>query len=346
MEGKVLIFGPDFFGYNQSIRRAFEQSGYAAQVVAYDEPVHPFDWKNKWLHKLFPDSKRLRARSRRTFNAQALEAFDAYRPDLVFIYNGDILEKETIRYFRRTSRVAVWMLDGAFLHPDSLAIAPETDVYFCFERSDVAPLRAQGVNAYFLPQGYDPAVYYPVPSENPEKDIDILFVGALYRYPERIRLMKLLVRTFGDRYKMLVYGWYKPWYKTPLRWLFRERRDIYMNRSIPSDRVNRLYNRARVCLNIHHEQSADGANPKVFEICGSGAYQVVDYNPFVAEVYPHGEVGIFRSDEELLAEVERALNNDCSGPAARAHRQVAAHHTFGCRIREALRILGMSVPGE
>lgn len=338
MNAKVLILGPTFFGYNYSIQRAFDRLGYQTKVVQYDEPVHPFNLKNKVLHKLFPSSKKLREKSRRLFNAFITEEFKNYRPDFVFIYNGDILEPETIRLFRQQSKVAVWMLDGAFRHPDSVAIAPEVNVYFCFEKSDVDKLRSLGIHAYFLPQGYDPAVYYPMALK---KDIDILFVGALYRYPERIRLLKLAAKELGNTYNMKVYGWYKPIYKNPVKWLFRERRDIFMNKNIPPEEVNKLYNRAKVCINIHHAQSIEGANPKVFEICGAGAYQLVDYNHFIASVYSAGEVSFFHSERDFIEKIKELMTTDISFSAEEAQRKVARFHTFECRIREAMEVLGV-----
>lgn len=338
MHGKVLIIGPDFFGYNESMRRAFEKNGFEARVAAYNEPVHPFDARNRLLHKAFPGWNRLYEKGRRLFAEEVRRRFEAFGPDLVFIYNGDLLDRETIRFFRRRAKVAVWMLDGAFLHPRSLALAPETDVYFCFERSDVGKLQRQGIDARFLPQGYDPEIYHPVPDM--EKDIDILFVGALYRYPERIRLLTGLAARWADRYRIRVYGRYKPFEKNPVKWLFRERRSVFLNRNVPPAEVNRLYNRAKVCINIHHAQSADGANPKVFEICGAGAYQVVDANPFIEEVYGVAEAGIFHDDREFLEKIETALTSDVSAAAQAAHRKAAALHTFECRIREALLVLG------
>lgn len=336
MKQKVLILGPSFFGYNYSIQRAFQAQGYHTSVIEYDEPVHPFNLKNMIWHKLFPRSKKLREKSRAAFNAFVLNAYETYQPDLVFIYNGDILEKETIRLFRKKSKVAVWMLDGVFRHPDSIAIAPEVDVYFCFEQSDVDKLTPLGINACFLPQGYDPTVYFPMETE---KDIDILFVGALYQYPKRIRLLKLLVDAMGDDYIIRVYGKYKPFVKDPVKWLFRERRDIFLNKNVPSEIVNSLYNRAKICINIHHEQSVNGANPKVFEICGSAAFQMVDYKQYIAEIFSRGEVTLYTSDDDFIQKVRQYIISDTTWQAAEAHRVALMHHTFDCRIKEALSVI-------
>lgn len=339
MDRKVLILGPTFFGYNYSIERAFRALGWQTEVMEYDEPIHPFTPKNMVLHKLFPHSRALREKSRRAFNALALQKAEIYRPDLIFIYNGDILESETVRRFREKSKVAVWMLDGAFRHPDSVAIAPEVDAYFCFENSDVEKLESFGVNASFLPQGYDPEVYYPL---SLERDIDILFVGALYGYPERIRLLTLLAEQLGRQYIIKVYGRYKPIFKNPLKWMLREKRNIFMNKNVLPAEVNRLYNRAKVCINIHHAQSVEGANPKVFEICGAGAFQVVDYNPFIASIYPDNEVAMFHSDEDFLYKITESLSTDVSTRREAAYQIVARYHTFEQRIRQALKILSFS----
>lgn len=334
MNRKVLILGPSFFGYNQSICRAFTQLDYQAEVLEYDEPIHPFNLKNKILHKVFSSCKYLQEESCIAFNEIAIAKFEDFEPGLVFIYNGDILKKETIRHFKaRNAKVAIWMLDGLNLHPNSIAIAAETDAYFCFEKSDVAKLKAMGVNAHFLSQAYDPEVYYPISSP---KDIDILFVGTLYNYPKRILLLKRLAESLGNKYKIKIYGRYKPIFKEPLKWLFREKRNIFMNNNIPPEKVNRLYNRAKICINIHHEQTKEGANPKVFEISGAGAFQLVDYNTYIASIYPGGEVLMYHSEEDFINKIQSVIDTDTTILAEKAHKTVLYHHTFKHRLQEVL----------
>jgi len=171
-----------------------------------------------------------------------------------------------------------------------------------------------------------------------KKDIDILFVGNLYGYKKRIQYLREVVKVFPEN-KILIYGNYKPYYKNLLKWLFRERRDIYMNKNAPCREVNLLYNRARVVLNIHHEQSQNGANPKVFEICGSGAYQVCDKNPYISSLFPNNEVGLYSNQEEFIDCIADALKNDKINLAKAAHDLVCSEHTYLHRIGEALKIL-------
>ena len=337
MKQKVLIIGPAFFGYNYSIKHAFDALGYESEVLQYDGLIHPFNWKNAVLNKISPSNKWLKEKCKRNFNRLAIETHRSFSPDLVFIYNGDILTPQSITQFKQKSKVAIWLLDGADLHPDSTALAPFVDAYFCFERTDVEQIKKFNRRTYFLPQAYDPNIYYPI--ANCKKEIDVLFVGNLYFYPNRVRLLKSLAKQLKGKYTLKVYGVYKPIYKNPLKWLFREERTIFLNKNISPKEVNRLYNQSKLCLNIHHHQTKEGANPKVFEICGSGAFQVVDSNPFIAEMFPKNSIATYQSEEECIEQILQLLHSDVSVQAAEAHRTVSEKHTFTARISEALRII-------
>ena len=163
-------------------------------------------------------------------------------------------------------------------------------------------------------------------------------MGDLYHSPRRQQYIRTIIGAFPGRI-IKVAGIYKPWYKNPLKALMRERRDIYTNRNISPEEVNALYNRARVVLNIHNEQQTDGANPKVFEICASGAYQICDANPYIRELFPDGSVGLYETGEELVSQVRTALSGDMSQRAAAARQKVLEGHVFGTRIATVIKDL-------
>lgn len=334
---KVFVIGPSYFNFNYSIGKAFEELSFTVKIVEYDEPIHPFNWKNKVLNKLLFNPEYLKQASIKSFNQSVLKDFSLFNPDLVFIYNGDILQPETILYFKETSKVVLWELDGVYRHPRSEALAPLVDAFFCFEQNDVTYLKKKGIQSYFLPQACETEIYHPLPQT---KDIDLLFVGTLYAYPTRIKLLKKIVDSF-PQYNIQVYGLYKPWYKNPFKWLFREKRSIFKNKNISPEEVNKLYNRSRICMNVHHEQSKSGANPKVFEIPGSGAFQLVDWNPYIESLFPNGEVAMYHSEKELLEMVDYYLKTDTTQQALQANRIVYSEHRFINRISEVLSIINL-----
>lgn len=343
MNKKVLIISSPFYDYQISVGRAFEALGYQVKIETYDDPIHPFKGLLKWRHKFAKDKERLRAQSRAKYDVYIKQVYDEYQPDIVFSYNGTILLDERLDYFRQKSKVVLWMYDSV-QRPDRARCEKHidhADAVFCFEERDVEYYAQHGKTAYFLPLACDTSVYYPI--ENQQKDIDILFVATLYTSQKRMRLIQTVVKNFPEA-KILVYGWYKPFVKNPLKCLFRERRDIFKNTNIPPAKVNELFSRCKVALNIHHEQTFRGANQRLFEACGAGAYQICDANPYIQSVFPNGEVGLYHDEEEMLAQIQWALEESNAQERKRradaAYHIIKEQHTFDARVQEMLTKIG------
>ena len=334
---RALIIGPDFYNFNEAVCAAFSALGYDSTVLKYGTPVDPYDAAARICYKLCIDKEAARARNRSVRQTCYAAAFDAVKPDIVFILNGEILTADTLEHFRRGgAKTALWCFDSVKHIPIVKGHIDHVDRFYCYDRGDIEYYAAQGKQALFLPQAADTAVYHPL--ECVQKDIDILFVGDVYHSPRRQKYLSEVVRAFPDR-KIKVVGIYKPWYKNPLKALLRERRDIYTNRNATPQEVNALYNRSKVVLNIHNEQQSDGANPKVFEISASGAYQVCDANPYIEQIFPGGEVGLYEGPQQLIDRIKEALEGDMAPRAAAAREKVLESHTFGTRIAEVIKDL-------
>lgn len=328
---KVLIIGPNYYNFLPAVKSAFRELGWEARVSGYDTPVHPYRGLNKLRYKWERDRESLIGKSRAAYQNQVIRMFEQDRPDLVFIMNGDFLEAGTLDCFRRSAKVALWLFDSRTKLPASLGHVDHVDALFCFEQDDVDWFLSQGKQAFFLPQACDTTRYHPISGS--VKDIDILFVGNLYYSPKRKALMNAVISRFPER-RIKVYGWYQPWFKGLSAWLKRPHKRIYKNVNVPSDKANRLYNRARIVLNIHQEHQKNGANPRVFEICGAGAYQVCDWNPYVASLFPEGSIGLYKNKDELFSLIEAALSSDTTDRASVAYECVMRQHTFVQRMRQ------------
>lgn len=328
----VLIIGPNYFNFLSATKGAFERMGWNVAVEGYDNPIHPYTPVMKWRWKLSRHRDRLQRQSREEYNRYILARFRELQPDLVFVMNGDILFSSTLDVFRTAAKVALWLFDTRSKLPTSVGHIDHVDALYCYEQDDVEAYAAEGKRAYFLPQACDTDTYHPLALA---RDIDILFVGNLYTSPRRMQLMQQVVTHYPDR-KIEVWGLYKPWYKGIVRWLFREHRHIYKNRTVPPAEVNRLYNRSRVVLNIHQEQQKNGANPRTFEILGSGAWQVCDANPCIEQLFPNGEIGVFHTTDELFACIDEALTHDKTAAAQRGRQVIATNHSFDVRMQRVV----------
>jgi spore maturation protein CgeB len=332
---KVFIIGPNFFNFNQSVKNAFQTLGWDVHLESYDEPIHPFKGRLKWQHKFSLNREKLKEKHIERYQKYITSQFLQIKPDLVFVLNGAILEPKTLTFFRQSSKVLLWMVDSVFRYPKCLNHIDFVDYAFFYEQKDVNHYQSLGKKAYFLPQAADVNIYYPIKCN---KTIDILFVGILYRYQKRIQLLNKVVQDFSA-HNIKIVGKYKPIEKNILKWLFREKRSVFINRNVPPTVVNTLYNNSQMVLNIHHETQIEGANPKVFEICAAGAYQICDYNPYIASLFPNGEIGLYKNEQELLDLIEDALKNDKSEQAKKAYNIVIENHTFEARIKEILKVI-------
>ena len=335
---KVLIISSPFFGYQESVGRAFEGLGYEVHIETYDEPIHPFKGLLRWRHKFSLNKERLREKSRQKYKVYIERVFDEFKPDIVFSYNGTILKDETLDYFRQKgAKVILWMYDSV-LRPDRAMCEKHidhADVVCCFEETDVEYFTKQGKKAYFLPLACDTTVYYP---QKAEKDIDILFVGTIYTSQKRIDMLERLVKHYPNL-NIRIYGEYKPYFKNPITWLFRRYRKVFLNYNIPPQEVNDLYARTKIALNIHHKQTFNGANQRFFEASGAKAYQICDANPFIRSVFAKGEIGIYENEEQMYALIDHALSHDMSKDAERAYNVIIAEHTFHIRVKRMLQLL-------
>lgn len=336
---KVLIISSPFFNYQISVGDAFRELGYEVKIETYDEPIHPFKGLLKWRHKFAIDKESLREKSRQKYKLYIEKQFDEYKPDLVFIYNGTILKDETLDYFRQHgSKVIIWMYDSV-QRPDRAMCEKHidhADLFCCFEEKDVEYFSKQGKTAHFLPLACDTSVYYPI--DNKEKDIDILFVGTIYTSAKRIELLESIVERYKDK-NIVIYGEYKPYFKNPIKWLFRRNRNVFKNVNIEPRLVNELFSRTKIALNIHNKQTFNGANQRLFEACGAKAYQICDKNPYIASVFQNGEVGLYENKEEMMNLIDYALQHDMSENAEKAYNIILNGNTFESRVKQMIELL-------
>jgi spore maturation protein CgeB len=347
---KALVIGPvvaDYdIGYNQSVARALGSFGYKTRVAEFYVTTPP-----GLVNRIRIDAAMALGRDGNyqayvaDFNRKVLDLYDAFQPDLVFVIRGSKLASSSLQAMSAARRV-IWFHDSAKrsdIRPEQLR---QYDRIYVFEAEDVSWLaETHGLEAAFLPMAFDPAVYRPLPEE--KKDIDLFFVGKYY--PERRSTLERLAADFPDR-RLCFYGRYVR-YREPATWVqflgygVSGRGRTFINKSLNPTEINRMYARARICLNMHHAQSRHGCNPRVYEIMGAGGFQLVDELPFIRETL--GDILVRYADyEELRDAITRYLDDDDLRQkiADDSRRLAISEHSFSSRVGVVLQDLGILPP--
>jgi spore maturation protein CgeB len=266
------------------------------------------------------------------------------KPDLVLVVKAVELTDRTRKHCADSgTKLVLWAYDSATQFPVILRAAPEYDLVYTYEPADLSIL-SEVCEPRLLPMAFDPRYYSPS-SVKKEKDIDTCFVGAIDPYPQRRRLFRLLSSKLRNN-TIAVWTDSVHWYshrKVRDMFLFGARRNVQLHRqTLDHKMINDIYNRSRICLNIHHAQSVKAVNPRTFEILGSGGLLVTDRRLDDIEGFETGEGYIhYKNDAELVDEIGSLLQDDArAARIAEAGHSKGRAHTYENRAKAILKDLG------
>ncbi|MGE6893907.1 CgeB family protein [Priestia flexa] len=335
MKKKVLIIGPDYFGYNQSVASAFKDVGWLADIYEYkDNPPNVTGKIIKGFNKI--GISNLLNKYKQKINEGILSIFEKCQPDLVLVVKGAFITADTILFLKKKCPVILWMMDSIFRIPDAIQNVHLFNYCFTFEKEDVKKLSELNICADFLPMAADSNVYYPLEKNEVIKDIDILFVGVLYN--NRIKLFHELIKRMPHM-KIEIYGKYTN-LKKPISYYYyylKGYKKYFKNKYVQPNQLNTLYNKSKIAVNIHHNQSSEGCNPRVFEILASKTFQLVDSNEYVKKVFCNNNcLRIFRNQTEFFEQISYYMNNENNRKeiVQRGFELILQNHTFKQRVKQ------------
>jgi len=339
---KILLLGGDYYGYKKSIARAFERNGCLVESVDISYVFRPaFSYlglQDRAIAYFLKKGKELQKKLQLDYNNRIKNTVQEYKPDLIFVISdGEILDNTAVEL--NSCPVFVWMTDTVQkIQVDrKLEIFKRADKIFTFERSDIDYIESYfGQKGKFLPMAMDDEIFFP--QFRMGKEIDLSFIG--YLYPERKEMLEQLSSRFKDKV-VKIYNYHYNKYKRPFYHLLRKNKNVFINRAIWPNEANIIYNNSKICLNIHHKQNSYGVNPRFFEICGSGGFQLVDSNLFIIENFSSDEIMIYKDLNDLVNKIDLVFSGeiDVVGMSQKAYKKVLNNHTFLHRIREVLLLI-------
>ncbi|MFN3821489.1 MAG: glycosyltransferase, partial [bacterium] len=324
------------------VAAAFRRLGHSAELI---DPS-PFNLikkaieENHHLHKLHQKLVReLVEFVIRWTEALAVEK----RLDLVFFLAQAPVKRELLTLLRRRRiTTAFWFVEDFRTFSYWREWAHLYDHFFVIQEEPfISILKNRGVKSvHYLPLAADPTIHRPIHLTEEEKNrfgSPISHVGIGYRNRRQIftALADLPFKIWGDEWKGA----------GGVEHLLQEN-----SRRLNEEETVKVFNASLINLNLHSSSFHNGINPdgdflnpRTFEICGCGGFQLVDYRHLLPRHFQPGkEVIVYRTLEELQLAIKHYLQSpeERETIAQAGKMRVFQEHTYDHRILEAIEIMG------
>lgn len=335
----LLVASPSSF--TEQLKLALKANG-AEVFYLNDRENNLIFWplrNNAFLWRAVRRIQPLRVANNRLFEQRLLKAALKVKPNLIFLGKGMTVKKGLLTSLRKLGiKTANWFPEYINREPYRswfLSYYKLFDYFFVYDSwaKELVKNQPESNNIIYLPMAVDPDAYVLDSLSEADKKkygCDVCFVGALY--PERERYLKIVQKT-GVNLK--IYGW-KGWEKTSLA--------SHYHGPLNLRETVKLYNCAKICLNINIEPAANGVNFRTFEIPAAGGFQLSDYRKDLNNLFDIGkEIVCFNNEEELRQKIKFYLANDeiRINLARGGYERVQRDHTLVKRINAALKMVGV-----
>jgi spore maturation protein CgeB len=338
---RILVVNPIYGGSlptAQYCARALENLGHQVASVECDKFADGF----LSLEGVTSNKPNAQALSNMFMNMMgemtAAKAVD-FQPDLILALAQAPLTPDAIQKLKLLNiPVAFWFVEDFRTLPYWKEVAASYDHFFTIQQGEFfEQLQSHGAKRiYYLSQGCFPDVHRTqelAPEERKTYGADLSFMGAAY-YNRRKTFPQLLDHDF----KIWGTGW-------ELESSIGQRVQNE-NRRVSSEETVKIYNGAKIHLNLHsstfHESinpEGDFVNPRTFEIPACGGFQLVDERSELKDLFRAGEEIItFENVADLREKINYYLEHEeeRESIARKGHKRALSEHTMEHRMTELL----------
>jgi spore maturation protein CgeB len=128
--------------------------------------------------------------------------------------------------------------------------------------------------------------------------------------------------------------WGRKWEKSLIN---RQKPEAIVGLEARGVRQTAVFRSSIINLNTHHFDDINGANQRLFDICGCGGFQLVDHKKVIEEFYEPGQdLDVYSDAEELKEKVGFYLfhEKETIAMAKSAQKKTIANHTYDHRIKK------------
>lgn len=261
------------------------------------------------------------------------------QPDCVF----SLIGRKNHKLHRLLTKIPVmkagWFLEDPYFMEETIPFTSVIDVIFTVEENAQKKYQELGHSqSYYLPLGYDTALYYPKLTIDSHYHSDICLVG--FPYPQRVELVKQIAKKTD--WNLLVIG--ARWARETKHW---KRLPRIINQWVSPKVVAIYYSNSKLILNPHREVAEtikgcrhnvipSSPNNRTFEAAACSTLQMTNYREGISRLFQsHCDIPMYTSIGEGLEIIDSLLKNDEEriSEAKKAADYVQREHTFVQRIK-------------
>ena len=307
---KVLLLVPKRYGFHQSFRETFEALGgeihtidYQHIMVGWKQRINtqmfrlPDKWRQKWEGYYYQDINKL-----------YLQEYDRIQPDIVFIYNHELLVPETLAYFKKKSKIAFFLGDCPYYTPGNRHFLPllyYADAVYTYDTFWIEQMTKMGIKNmhYLYPNTPTDSFYEKKLSDAVYEELksDVLYVGMGYKTSWGMKKAKFL-SCFAD-FDLQIHS-----DDSMERWFeyFPEIAKCYRPRTghISVERLNDMYNATKIAPVDANPGLLNALHWRWVEALGAGALPVLEWQQNVVEIFGDADVPavkVFDEAREMTA---------------------------------------------
>ena len=314
---RILLIAPNLYALNKTLKHGFEQAGHQVFLLDYRQRVkHYYEtinnkknkllrgWRAKWDKYYFE-----------TINKEHLTYYREVKPDLVFIYNNEMLLPATIIEFKKASKVFFFLGDSPFYTPTSiynLEILFQANQIFSPDTGWLEQLQLLGLkNLHHLLYYTESAGNKRVEISGEEKnkyDSDMVFIGN--NYPGAWGYKRALYLNQFTDLDFTLYGppsW-RIWFD---RFPKLEKCFVpHSNGRLGFEKLNIIMNCAKLYPVDANPGILNGIHMRAFECIASGVLPLIEYRFDLYSVFNGVDIPVINNYGEAAGLAKKLLADE------------------------------------
>jgi hypothetical protein len=265
----------------------------------------PYTIRNKWT--LYYQKK---------INEGLLNHFNLHSPDLVFVYNNEMLLPVTVEKMKKSAKIIFFLGDSPYYTPTNdyfLALLNLANLVLVPDSFWMNQMRTIGIeNTYLFIPGIDEVSYNRHPSVELTKslpELDILYCGMSYLNSWGYKKALLMSKFTSFKLEILGNIAWKRWFQ-----FFPELSSFFHESDfIATSQLNAIFNKIKLMPVDGNPAILNGLHLRTFEALGAGVLPLIEYRKDVEDEIFSGtdvELPLIRSYNSARFLADEFLSNE------------------------------------